>query len=93
VTEATDIIGSMKDLGPLTQRRYYENYGYIYSGPEGADQFIRLLVARKVRYAVFTEAIGEDQLVMNTNLRDWISHNCRLVRSIGNYRIYELASK
>jgi hypothetical protein len=93
VTEVTDIIGSMKDLGPLAQRRYYENYGYIYSGPKGADDFSRLLVARKIRYAVFTETIGEDQLVVNTNLRDWIEHNCRLVRSIGNYRIYELASK
>jgi hypothetical protein len=39
--------------------------------------------------AAFTEQIGEDQLVMNEPLMRWVAKNCRLLKSIGNYRIYE----
>ncbi len=93
ITNKYDVVAGMKDLGPLTQRRYYENWDYVYSGPKGADRFIRLMTSRTIRYAAFTEDLGEDQLVMNPRLQDWIMKNCRLVKSIGNYRIYELASK
>jgi hypothetical protein len=93
VTNENDVIAALKDLGPLTQRRYYENYGYLYGGEQGADKFIGLMTSRTIRYAVFTENLGEDQLVMNARLQDWIARNCRVVKSIGNYRVYELTPK
>ncbi len=88
MSHPTDFIMCMKDLGPMAERRYFENYGYVYGGEPGAAQAIELL-SGKVRLAVFTEQIGEDQLIMNPMLLEWVKRNCRLVKSIGNYRIYE----
>ncbi len=88
VAKPEDMVMCMKDLGPMTSRRYFESYGFIYSGDAGAEQAIAIL-SEKVRFAVFTEQIGEDQLMMNAPLMQWVTSKCRLVRSIGNYRIYE----
>lgn len=90
-TAPDEIISSMKDLGFRAGRRYYENFGLIYGGPTGAQHLIDLMEKRQARFAVFTEGRGQDQLIMNKKLLDWVEDHCILVRSLGNYRIYELA--
>ncbi len=86
-SDPSDFIMCMKDLGPMTGRRYYESYGFIYGGEAGGTDAIRIL-KDKTRFAVFTEQIGEDQLIMNSTLLSWVQSNCRIVKKIGNYRIY-----
>ena len=42
-------------------------------------------------YIVFTEGRGQDQLRMKPRLGAWVRDHCTLVRSFGNYRIYQLS--
>lgn len=92
ISRPDEILMCMKDLGPMTDRHYYESYSYIYSGSQGATTAIDLMSSR-VHLAAFTEQIGEDQLVMNEPLMHWVAKNCRLLKSVGNYRIYETPSR
>ena len=88
-TRPDDRIASMKDLGLVAGRRYYETYGALYGGSAETERLIGRLGSGEVRYAVFTEQIGQDQLVVRPELRDWLDQNARLVASFGNYRVYE----
>lgn len=92
VTKPDEIIACMKDVGFKAARRYYENYAAIYGGPAQTNVFIEALRSKKVRYAVFTEARGQDQLIVNAPLRSWIEGGCTLDRSFGNYRVYDCAN-
>ena len=73
----------------MSGRRYYESYSYLYGGPEWAQKGAEIL-SKKIKLAIFTEQIGEDQLIVNAPLRDWVGAHCELVRSIGNYRVYSI---
>jgi hypothetical protein len=87
-TEPNSIIASMKDIGFAADRRYFENYFALY-GDEQAERRLEAAIAFcNVEYAVFTEARGQDQLIMKPSLQRWIEDNTVLVRSFGNYRIY-----
>lgn len=87
-TQPDQMIASMKDIGFKADRRYFENYGAIYGGPEPAGRLIEAISSGKVRYEVFTAQRGQDNLAMNPPLKSWIEKNCELVRSFGDYRIY-----
>ena len=87
-TRPDEAIASMKDIGFKTGRRYVENYGPIYGGPDQTGQLIEAISSGKVRYAVFTAQRGQDNLDMNPRLKTWVEQNCALVRSPGDYRIY-----
>lgn len=89
-TNPQDVVFCMKDLGPIANRRYIESYGYMYGGAERSGQAIETIKSR-VRLVVATEQIGEDQLIMNSALKRWVETNCRLIKSLGNYRIYEVS--
>jgi hypothetical protein len=52
------------------------------------DRMRDLLRSGRARLAIFTEAHGQDQLVVNPPLRDWILRNCREAAAFGDYRIY-----
>lgn len=86
-TTEHDAVSSMKDVGFLAQRRYYENYGALYDPPSAA-RLIAVWESGKVSYIVFTEGIGQDQLASAPVLRDWVAHHADLAASFGNYRIY-----
>jgi hypothetical protein len=88
-TDADDLISSMKDVGLLAGRRYIENYGAIYGTEVQVRRLIGAWESGRVRFIVFTEGIGQDQVGVQSLLKDWISHNARLVASFGHYRIYE----
>ena len=88
-TTSDETIASMKDLGFRAGRRYYETYGMIYGGLTGAEALIALIKSETVKFAVFTEDRGQDQLIVNPDLLRWIQANCVVVESFGNYRIYE----
>jgi hypothetical protein len=88
-TTEQDVISSMKDIGFLAKRRYYENYGALYSDNASSARLIAAWKSGKVSYIVFTEGIGQDQLVVRPILRDWVAKNADLAASFGNYRIYQ----
>lgn len=88
-TSQDQTIASMKDIGYAAKRRFWENYAAIYGGEAGARQLIDYIRSGKCRYAVFTENHGQDQLIMNPVLQRWIGGNCRIVRSFGDYRVYD----
>jgi len=88
-TTENQVISSMKDIGYAAGRRYIENYGAVYGGPEPAKRLTDAIASGKVHYAVFTEGRGQDQLVVNVELMKWINENCHLVQSFGHYRVYE----
>ncbi|MCS7041229.1 MAG: glycosyltransferase family 39 protein [Bryobacteraceae bacterium] len=91
-TQPGEAILSMKDVGFRTGRRYFENYGYLFSGAAGADKVRALLDAERFRWAVFTEGIGVDSLTHNPELGHLIRARCALERSYGHYRIYDCAA-
>jgi hypothetical protein len=87
-TAEQEIISSMKDVGFLAKRRYYENYGALYDDASAA-RLIEAWEAGRVSYIVFTEGIGQDGLAIKPALRDWVARNADLAASFGNYRIYQ----
>ena len=87
-TAPDDVIASMKDIGFRAHRRYYENYLALYGDDRDEQRFIRAIASGQVKYEVFTEGRGQDQLVIKPSLQKWIAEHCELVRSFGNYRIY-----
>jgi hypothetical protein len=87
-TSPDDIISSMKDVGLMSERRYYENYGAFYEQPL-TDKLIDNLETGKIRYAVFTQGNGEDQLDTAPALEGEVERTCELVAQFGNYLIYE----
>lgn len=91
-TESDDIVVSMKDIGYAARRRYFENYAAVYGDLAQTATMQDLLRSGRAKFAIFTEEHGQDQLVMNPPLRDWVLQNCRLTASFGNYRIYQYAS-
>lgn len=90
-TAPEDRIISMKDIGFHIGRRYFENYGYVYSGERGADAMRAILDSGRARFAVFTEGNGPDDLRFNPPLQQVIRDSCTLTRSYGHYRIYDCA--
>lgn len=86
-TTKQDVISSMKDVGFLAERRYYENYSALYDDASAA-RLIAAWEAGKVSYIVFTEGIGQDQLAVRPVLAAWTAQNANLVASFGHYRIY-----
>lgn len=87
-TTADDILVSMKDIGYATHRRYYENYSALYSGDSSVLR--GAIASGRVKYMVFTEGRGQDQLWVNPAFREWVLARSTLVRSFGHYRIYQL---
>lgn len=87
-TTKDDYIISMKDFGFLTQRKYFENYASLYNNEE-ADKMKVLLDSGRVRYAVFTKKIGEDQLAAYPYLKNNIESAAVLAAEFGHYQIYE----
>ena len=91
-TSEHEILACMKDMGYATRRRYYETYAALYfPDPRWMNALIGHMTSGRIRYAVFTERHGQDQLAVNPALERWVRDNCRLVRAIGDYRIFELA--
>jgi hypothetical protein len=88
-TAPDERIVSMKDIGFHINRRYFENYGYLFSGEKGADAMRAILEAGKARFAVFTEGNGPDDPGVNPPLQSVIRDSCTQVRSYGHYRIYD----
>ncbi|HEV7783770.1 MAG TPA: glycosyltransferase family 39 protein [Thermoanaerobaculia bacterium] len=86
-TTERDVISSMKDVGFLAKRRYYENYSALFDDASAA-RLIAAWESGKVGYIVFTEGRGQDQLFLKPALRDWIAGNAEQTASFGNYRIY-----
>ncbi len=92
-TQPGDAILSMKDVGFRADRRYFENYGYVFGGPAAAEAARRLLAEGRARYAVFTEGNGPDFLGFNPQLKEVIDSLCTLERAYGHYRIYDCAPR
>jgi len=92
-TGPDDVIVSMKDIGYKAELRYYENYAAIYESQTDTDHLIDVMGSGKAVYFVFTEGHGQDELYLNPRLQKWVAANCTLVRSFGNYRIYQLTAK
>lgn len=87
-TGPEDLLACMKDVGYLTRRRYYSTYSAVQGVPEYQRGVLDAVASGRVRYAVFTEGRGQDQLWQNPVLKAGIEKHCRLERSIGHYRIY-----
>jgi hypothetical protein len=86
-TGEQEVISSMKDIGFLARRRYYENYAALYDDAS-AGRLIAAWEAGRVSYIVFTEGNGPDQLAFRPILRDWVAAHADLAASFGDYRIY-----
>ncbi len=87
-TGPNDVVTSMKDLGYLSGRRYVENYSAL-AKVEEAKTLIEFWESGRVRYIVFTEGIGHDQVVRQPLLKEWLAQHAEQVASFGNYRIYQ----
>jgi hypothetical protein len=87
-TDDDDLISSMKDLGVLADRRYFESYAALYGGEDETDRLIKAWESGRVTLIVFTAGIGQDQLVAKPRLSAWLEHRAELVATRGNYRIY-----
>jgi hypothetical protein len=87
-TGPDDLVTSMKDLGFLADRRYVENYGSLYDKTE-ARRLIEYWETGRVRYIVFTEGIGPDQVVRQPMLQEWLAQHAELAATFGHYRIYQ----
>lgn len=87
-TDPEDRLVCMKDVGYHARRRYYSTYSAIQGVPEFMNRVLRAIAEGKVRYAVFTEGRGQDQLILNPVLKAGVEEMCRLEKSIGHYRIY-----
>ncbi|MFY9823778.1 MAG: hypothetical protein WAM82_20525, partial [Thermoanaerobaculia bacterium] len=87
-TTQRDVISSMKDVGYLARRRYYENYDAMYNDAAAA-RLIAAWDAGKVAYIVFTEGCCADQLSRRPVLANWVASHAEPVASFGNYRIYQ----
>lgn len=92
-TDPNDVIVSMKDIGYAAHRRYFENYAAVYGDSQQSRALMDLTASGVAKLAIFTEGRGQDQLVVNPPLRDWITGNCRLLASFGDYRLYGECSK
>jgi hypothetical protein len=92
-TKPDEVIVSMKDIGFKAGRRYIENYGAIYGGPPAVDQLVEAVVSGRVRYLVFTAQRGQDNLLINPRLFSWVTQNCVVVYSPGDYRIYSYTGR
>jgi len=93
-TSEDEILACMKDMGYATRRRYYETYAALYfPDPRWMNALVGHIASGRIRYAVFTERHGQDQLAVNPALERWVRDNCRLVRAIGDYRVFELARR
>lgn len=93
-TRPDDVIAAMKDIGFSSRRRCFETYGALHSG-EGsaaAARFMEAAASGRFAYIVFTEGRGTDGLVWNPALRQWFLDRSKLVRSFGNYRIYQMST-
>lgn len=88
-TAPEEAIISMKDVGFRAGRRYFENYIYVFGGPEWTARMRQLLLEGRARYAVFTRGNGPDDLVHNPALAEVIGSLCTLSRQYGHYRIYD----
>lgn len=88
-TGPDDIIVSMKDIGYRAHRRYFENYAAVNGDPAAAAHLVDVMKSGRAAYFVFTEGHGQDELFLNPSLQRWVEENCTLVRSYGNYRIYQ----
>lgn len=88
-TSPEDILVCMKDVGFHAKRRYFSTYSAIQGVPKYMDGVLREIAEGRVRYAVFTEGRGQDQLSLNPVLKAGVEQHCRLEQSIGHYRIYD----
>jgi hypothetical protein len=86
-----ELFSSMKDLGYLTHRRFYDDFGAVNADPAAALAFTEAMTTGRVKFAVFTEGLGQDLLPINPTLNQWMQVHCRVVKSFGNYRIYQLS--
>ena len=89
-TRPDGVIASMKDVGFRCGLRYFETYGALYGDSGSATRFKEAAVVGRFAYIVFTEGRGQDQLVVNPSLRQWVLDRCTVVRSFGNYLIYKI---
>jgi len=87
-TAPDEVIMSMKDLGFAADRRYLENYAYLYGPFAGRPPIDDAVKQFGIHVFVFTERIGQDQLIMNRSLADWIARNTKRTAEFGNYVIY-----
>ncbi len=92
-TGPDDVIVSMKDVGYAARRRYFENYAAVYGSELEAGKIKDMLASGAAKLAIFTEGRGQDQLVVNPRLRDWITSSCSLLASFDHYRVYGECSK
>jgi len=87
-----ELFSSMKDLGHLTHRRYYDDYGAVNAGPAFTQAFIDAVTTGRIKLAVFTDGRGQDPLTNNPVLGAWVQKHCKVVKSFGNYRVYQFAN-
>ena len=87
-TTEGDVISSMKDLAYQARRRYIETYQPLYISEERAAELVRAWEDGTVSLIVFTEGVGQDQVVVRPSLAAWLARNAELVASPGHYRIY-----
>ncbi len=79
---------SMKDLGFAAGRRYLENYSYIYASPADLESLGEKVERLGIHVFVFTEQRGQDELILNKVLTDWIAQNTKRTAQFGNYVIH-----
>lgn len=91
-TRPSDVIAAGKDIGFRCRLRCFENYGAVNGGAGNASaaRFMKAAASGRFAYIVFTEGRGQDQLVRNPALRQWFLERSTLVRSFGDYRIYQM---
>ena len=87
-TAPDEVIMSMKDLGFAAGRRYLENYFYIYATPAELEPLGETVENLGIHVFVFTEQRGQDQLLLNRGLAEWIARNTKKTAQFGNYVIY-----
>jgi hypothetical protein len=88
-TAPGEMLVCMKDLGYYAQRRYWQTYSAIQGVPQYMNGVLGAIASGKVRYAIFTEGRGQDNLSLNPALKAGVEEMCRLERSIGHYRVYD----
>lgn len=87
-TKPGEVIWSMKDIGQISDRGFYESYAYYFSKPLEAD-LVDMMREGKVRYYVATTGIGQDNIDYYTNIKSILEKNATREKQFGNYVIYK----
>lgn len=86
--EPGEAIWSMKDIGHYVNKKYIENYSYIFD-PTVEARLEDLIKLKHIRYFVVTTGIGQDRIDAYPEFKQALDTCCIVDKEFGNFVIYK----